>query len=216
MMKDNDNEREKELMRYILGCCVGRNRRDPEAEERLTEGLGSITRLLFASPAELADSGALTAGGITRLRLVRAMFVLTEREKLGRNIRADDENRVKRYISLLFMPHTAEAVYIIPIVGKTLGDPCLLSKGTDVSVSIDPERIASVLGCTAGCREFIICHNHPREVCKPSPGDIEATSQLFGYLFTCGFTLKAHYVAGTDGVGTVPFDDNPIRYLFGR
>lgn len=217
-MKDKETSAEtrdeKELMRYILGCCAGRKQCDPEAEERLIDSLGSISRLLFASPAELTDT--LTESGITRLRIVRAMFVLTELEKLGKTISAADENKIRRYISLLFMPHTAEAMYVIPITGKVLGDPYLLAKGNATSVNIDPERIISVLESSPSCKEYILCHNHPKDTCKPSDGDIEATNRLFGYLFTCGYTLKAHYISGTDGVGCVPFDNNPIRYLFGR
>lgn len=205
---------DKEIMRYLLSVCSGKTAGSAEAEEILAEKLGSVSRLLFAIPSELCENGTMSESAVKRLKIISSMFALTELEKIGDMIPADDESRIKRYLSLLYMPHTCEVVYIIPIKGSRLGKPYMLSKGTDMSVNIDVEKIISVLGSSPSCKEFIISHSHPHDTSKPSEQDISATEQLFGYLYTCGYTLKAHYIAGVDGVSRVPFNDNPVRYFF--
>lgn len=209
-----DDTEDKDIMRFLMDICSGRKSGSAEAREMLMGELGSVARLLFAFPAELYENGAMNSAAVRRLKLISAMMVQAELEKLGDMIPADDEAAVKRYISLLFLPHTEEAVYIIPIVGKRLGKPYLLSRGTDISVDIDMEKILSYLRSCHGCREFLISHSHPRDISAPSEQDISATEQIFGYMYSCGYTLKAHYIAGTDGTAKAEFNDNPVRYFF--
>ena len=202
---------EKELMRFMLDSCISRKTRSRAAEQALIDRLGSVSRLIFAPLSELCGSGALTDGEAARLKLIGAMFVAAELEKLDGAISADDEAAIGRYLPLLYLSHPVEVLYVIPVVGKKLGEPRLLAKGTEMNVGIGIERITDVLDNVPSCKECILVHSHPGGSSKPSPEDIRVTELIFRSLFSCGYFLREHYVLGRDGISRVPYDRNPMR-----
>jgi len=211
-----DNISETEIMRYLLKTCITRRNAAVDID-KICAKFDRVVKLLFAPDSELGGDNGLSPSEIRRFRVIGSMFMMTRLERIGRKIKANDEPRIAEYLSLLCLSHSVEVLYILPIVGKNIKvkDAVLLSSGTEITVGVTVEGVLSVLKRFPGCTEFIMAHSHPYNSSKPSSNDVWVTERLFGRLFSAGYTIREHYVVGCDGVRRVPYDKNPLRYLFG-
>ena len=203
-----------EIMCMVLSSVLSRGKDTKALAEKLTGMFGSAGALLKASPAVLIGTGLLSPTEIIKLKVINAVFILTEIQKLGKTIRADDERAIHRYLKLLYHGCGEEIVYLIPLKGGKLSSPIRLATGLETRVVFDPSILIELLELSPSCKEFILCHNHPNDLSTPSERDIGTTEKIFGIAKLKGFTLKKHYVVGTDGVSEVPFDDNILRSVF--
>lgn len=209
-----DSIDDTEIMRYMLKLCITR-RNAPVDIERLIGKFDNITKFIFAPDEMLIGEKGLSRSELVRFRMIGSMLMRVRLEKLGKKIKADDEPRVAEYLSLMCLSHYVEVMYIVPIIGKYISVPFLISSGTRIEVSATFENVIAVLKRAHGCKEFIMAHSHPFNSSNPSKGDIATTERLFGRMYREGYTLKEHYVVGCDGIQRVPYDKNPLRYLFG-
>ena len=49
-------------------------------------------------------------------------------------------------------------------------------------------------------RKVVMCHNHPTQICKPSPEDIQATKTIKKMLSVHNIQLLNHHIFGIDGI----------------
>ena len=206
-----DGMSEEDLICYVLSCC-GKNA--DRLSETMPANFGTLRGLLAASPADLYGAGITDTRTVSKIKLVNEVMISAEIQKLGKSVLFADEERVCRYLRLLFLNRYEETVYVIPLEKKTLGVPRLFAAGAETQVGLDAGKLVGLLKSMASCEEFIICHNHPNDTSEPSEMDIAATEQLFGVTSLNGYTLREHYVIGTDGVSKVPFSRNLLKYYF--
>ena len=209
-----DGFTDTEIMCVVMSACASRGRDVEALAEELTKSFGNIGNVLKASTADLIGTGHLKPAEVMKLKLVNAVFVLSEIQKLGKTIPVNDERLVRRYLRLLYYGCTEEIIYVIPLKKGRLGTPLRLATGSETKVVIDPGKLIELLKQIPFCEEFVMCHNHPKETSTPSERDISTTKEIFYLTAVNGLTLKKHYVVGTDGVSEVPFDNNLLRYVF--
>ena len=91
-----------------------------------------------------------------------------------------------------------EHVYVLAIRGIKVVGIYLLSRGSLNSSFIPyPELFYKVLHL--GCKDFILCHNHPSGDVTPSRQDIEVTERTEEACKILGMHLKDHIIVGSEG-----------------
>lgn len=91
-----------------------------------------------------------------------------------------------------------EHIYVLAIRGGKVVGIYLLSRGSlNASYIPYPELFYKVLHL--GCRDFILCHNHPSGDVTPSRQDIEATERIERACKILDMSLKDHIIIGREG-----------------
>lgn len=90
-----------------------------------------------------------------------------------------------------------------------------VGRGTQVKAKVHlPTLIAAVV--TAGSERFMLVHNHPSNVVRPSPGDIELTKSVMTAANAAGLYFEDHLILAPNGTWhsmTLAHEMVPVDYV---
>lgn len=190
-----------QVIELLLFYTVPRADVFPAAEE-LIKRFKSVDGVLSAGKKELLavdGVGEASAALINLISQMRSYNPIVSLE--GRHIESTKE--LCRLFTAVYRPAVQEQARLICIDDKlVIKKSCVLSVGSDYSVSFEPQKIVDIVK-ESGCTQCAIAHNHPNSKCEPSEGDISATNQLRRYLKDNKITLIDHIIVGCDGARTL-------------
>ena len=74
-----------------------------------------------------------------------------------------------------------------------------INGGFNERICINPFRVLDT-AIAIKARKVVMCHNHPTQVCKPSPEDIQTTKTIKKMLDVHKIQLLNHHIFGIDGI----------------
>lgn len=165
-----------------------------ELAERLIGRFGSLARALAADPAQLAaaaeghESACLAIVGARRL-----VEAAVDEEFVRAPVDAADP-ALHRYLRTHLAAEATERLHVIYCDRSRgyLADETLASGDSrQIEARVRPviERALAL-----GAHGFLLAHNHPSGICRPSPQDISGTRRLQGIAEALELTLVDHLI----------------------
>ena len=184
--------------------------------ETLLNEFRSVSGVLYASPKALGKTNTLEYADIVKLKYMSAFYKVVMLERCKLPIKLSDEEGIAKRLGALFSGETQELLYIFPVVGKRIVSEFLIDSGNENSINISMRRISDRLDTAENCTSFIMAHNHPDGVCKPSENDIIMTGKIYTEMEQKGYKLLKHYLYTRDEITTIPVESSHMAYFFGN
>lgn len=202
------------LHMLLLECMKDKSKASVMADS-LIEDLGDIYRILFADIALLCSSGLLREEA-ENLIMIGAVFSRISSDGYPLPLNINDHKLFESYLRALFRFDFVEKLYAFPVIDGKIVDCCYISEGDERSMKFNFDHILKQLAAYPECSSYILAHNHPNGMSKPSASDISSTKILAAKLKMLGYDLIGHYTVGYDGMDIVLEDMNYVEYLFDR
>lgn len=185
-----------------------------EMAHKLINHFGSFSSVLDAPYEELIKAEGVKEHGATLLKLIPEIGAYYNLDKVKRGETFASIEKIAEYCVYKYLKENEEKLEII------LFDPEMhmlgtetLAEGSQCSVDINVELVGKmVFGYNAS--GFILVHNHPSGVVRPSDADVEMTKYVYSVMKPFGKVLIEHLiVAGNKYVPVVHYMNNCGEYL---
>lgn len=182
-----------ELVEMLL--YYGIPRRDTnELAHRLMARYGTLYNLFCASYEELMTIPGMIPNAAILMRLMRAVAIEMDRERIETSDRLDTVDKIGRYLVKRLAGLQVEQSWLLCLDnnGRKLADG-MLSEGCANATEIDV-RQALQLAVRCNATAVVLAHNHPGGRPVPSRGDVTVTGQMIKALELVGVTLLDHII----------------------
>ncbi len=165
-----------------------------ELAERLIAKFGSLGRALSASPLQLRDAAGGHDMACAAIAGARRLFEAALEEDLARAPVDGADPALHRYLRARLASGDTERLHVI-FCDRTRGyiaDETLATGGASRIEARARPVIERALAL--GAAGFLVAHNHPSGICRPSAQDIAGTRQLRGVAEALEIELVDHLI----------------------
>lgn len=188
-----DNFEEHQVLELLLFYAIPQRDTNPIAH-KLIDRFGSLSRVLEATPEELAEVDFIKENALTLIRLVM---------ELGRYYQVNCAMREEilttiddcgKYLTSFFYGRQEEAVYLMCLDAKCKVLCCRKVGEGGVNSAGVPIRKIVETALNANATTAILAHNHPSGLAIPSREDIQTTRRVAMALDTVDVELTDHII----------------------
>lgn len=192
-----DNFDDINALELLLFFALPRQDTNPVAH-RLLEQFGSLSGVLEASPAALAQVPGMGQHAATLLTLTTSMarrYMVSRQE--ARPI-LTSVSQCGDYLVPRFFGLRDETVYLLCLDAKCKVISCqMMGHGSVNSAGVPIRRIVES-ALTANATSVVLAHNHPSGIALPSEEDVAATQRLASALDGVGILLADHIIVADE------------------
>ncbi len=202
-----------EVMELLLFYAIPKQDTN-EVAHKLINHFGSVSAVFDAPYEELIKVAGIKEHSATLLKLIPEIGAYYNLDKVKRGETFANIEKIAEYCVYKYLKENEEKLEII------LFDPEMhmlgtetLAEGSQCSVDINVELVGKmVFGYNAS--GFILVHNHPSGVVRPSDADVELTKYIHSAMKPFGKVLIEHLiVAGNKYVPVVHYMNNCGEFL---
>jgi DNA repair protein RadC len=146
--------------------------------ERLIGHFGSLDRVLAAPLGQLRHAAGGHEGAVTAIFNAKRLVEAALCQEVARASVDGTDPALHRYLRCLIGAQVTERLHVVYCDagrGYLADESIAIGTGNSVEPRIRP-MVERALGL--GAAGFLIAHNHPSGVCRPSDKDIEATRRI--------------------------------------
>lgn len=165
-----------------------------ELARKLIARFGSLDRALAASPRQLREAAAGYEAACAAISGARRLVDAALDEELVRARVSGSDPALHRFLRSYLGCQTIERLHVIYCDagrGYIADETVVSGNGSRIEARARPlvERALAL-----GAAGFLLAHNHPSGLCRPSPCDIEATRRLHAIADALELELVDHLI----------------------
>ena len=192
-----DGFTEVQILELLLFYAIPRRDTNPMAH-RLINRFGSLSRVLEAPPAKLAEVEGIGPAAATFLKLVKDVGRAYDISKAENEVIVRSVADCGEYLKPRFRDRKNEVIFLLTLDSKLKVLGCRQVGEGSVNYASIPIRRVVEMALEDGASTVILAHNHPSGLAIPSGDDIQATRRLAAALSAVEITLADHFVVADD------------------
>ena len=187
-----------ELLSLLLRTGTREHSATELALQLLKSNDGSLSKLLFRSPQELAETTSVGPAKAATLAAVLELARRVAREQMEQNTMLDSPDVTRDYLSLTLrgLGHEAFVALFLNNQHRLIAAETMF-KGTVNQVAVHPREVLK-RALQLNAAAVIISHNHPSGQPEPSDADLALTRTLAAALDIVDIRMLDHIIVADD------------------
>ncbi len=188
-----DNFEEHQVLELLLFYAIPQRDTNPIAHD-LIKRFGSLSRVLEATPTELAEIPYISDNAVTLFRLITAVSRYYQVNCAMRETIMNTIEDCGRYLTPFFYGRQNETVFLLCLDAKCKVLCCEKVGQGGVNSAGVPIRQIVETALRANATTAILAHNHPSGIATPSMEDVRTTRRVAAALDAVEIELTDHIV----------------------